>query len=181
MRIVLYTLSLSTKYLSVLWQWETRPEVDVHQFHSLHTTQPNTSTWPKPNPLSLSKTPAADLFQYYFQTFVSLQHGLIPWRIDAWQSPAWAHPAQTCLQNSAVTGPKFIRFLSDVDVDSVNACINVAILTSVVECQRSIFANSPPKIGFHSNVPSAIAKMSSSSLSFHFIRSAISALQWNEM
>jgi len=37
--------------------------------------------------------------------------------LDAWQSPAWARPVQTRLRNSGVTGPKFTKFLSHVELD----------------------------------------------------------------
>jgi len=51
------------------------------------------------------------------------------------------HTCKIHTQNSGVTGPKFTQFSSDVDctgvIGGVNALIHVAILPSVVECQRT--------------------------------------------
>lgn len=50
-----------------------------------------------------------------------------------------ARPVQTRLQNVGVSGPKFTKFLKDVDgvIGVDNACIHAAILASVVECKRT--------------------------------------------
>ena len=86
--------------------------------------------------------------------------------LDAWQSSAWARPAQMCLRNSGVTRPKFTKFLTDILQSS-------AVLTRVSMLQSSHplwntsaqneggYANFhwiAPKIGYHSNVHWAIAK-----------------------
>jgi len=84
-----------------------------------------------------------------------------------------ARPVQTRLQNSGATGPKFIKFLSDVKGSSMMLThasmfrLSYPLWNAIGQNEDGVYQFSPIRAkigyhsnGYHSNAPRAIAKRS---------------------